>query len=114
MGLDGETMMQNSLGDLQVGTFSNVVTCQMNTKMATVLRLLYQNNITALPVVDDEGTVLDLLARVDVLCVAREQMYHDLNITVAQTITLRQKHMEENVMMPSGALHTCQRTDSLL
>jgi len=86
------SILNYSLGELQIGTClpEKIFTCQMHTPLAVVLRLQHQRNITAIPVVDSDGRVLDLLCRSDTLHIAREGLYRDLNITVGQTLEIRQ------------------------
>eukprot|EP00299_Pterocystis_sp_00344_P011044 c5094_g1_i1.p1 GENE.c5094_g1_i1~~c5094_g1_i1.p1 ORF type:complete len:380 (-),score=96.46 c5094_g1_i1:79-1188(-) len=98
-----------SVGDLRIGAIDNVITCEMDTTLVVVLRQLYQHSITAVPIVDKQGVVLDLLCRADVLCIARENQFTDLNITVSQVLELRNKQTAS-----ATVLNTCLLSDSLL
>eukprot|EP00300_Choanocystis_sp_HF-7_P005135 c13902_g1_i1.p1 GENE.c13902_g1_i1~~c13902_g1_i1.p1 ORF type:complete len:393 (+),score=74.79 c13902_g1_i1:155-1180(+) len=101
--------LSHSIGDLGVGSFNDVVTCHMDTPLADVLRLQHGKNLTAFPVVDEQGVVLDIVARHDVLCVVRERLYEDLNIKVRDVLALRHRQAQAH-----AELSTCLQTDSLL
>jgi hypothetical protein len=56
------SVLSHSLGELGIGTYlPNVMTCQMETPLANVLRLQYQRNVTATPVIDQSGWFLSSL-----------------------------------------------------
>jgi CBS domain-containing protein len=46
------------IADLGVGTFGQVVTVHLDTPLINVLEMLHGRHISAVPVVDDHGTLL--------------------------------------------------------
>ncbi|KAK3266986.1 hypothetical protein CYMTET_24427 [Cymbomonas tetramitiformis] len=65
-------------------------TLQPNTPLTVAMRLLLQAEVSALPIVDDNNILLDIYARSDVVALARDQAYSQLNldeITVTEALT---------------------------
>jgi len=61
--------------------------------------------VSALPVVDENGKVVDMYAKGDVFDLAADKSYNNLGITVKEAL----KHRTD----PSEGLRICDETDSL-
>ena len=62
-----------------------------STPLTAALRLLLEAGVSALPVVDDEGGLVDLYARADITALARSMAYTRLlreDVTVQQALSL--------------------------
>ncbi len=55
-----------SVGSLGIGTFKNVVTILKDTPLSVALKLLAERKISAVPVVDENGSVIDIYSKSDV------------------------------------------------
>eukprot|EP01047_Picozoa_sp_COSAG01_P021445 COSAG01_NODE_1244_length_11080_cov_16.595338_4_plen_341_part_00 len=92
----GQTIAQIGLGSRPV------IAARVDTSVAVVLDLLLDNKISAVPVVDSAGKLLNMYARADVQFMALTQNYN-LDMTVAEAL----QHRAENV-------HRCRpETDTL-
>eukprot|EP00127_Corallochytrium_limacisporum_P001788 Clim_evm4s82 gene=Clim_evmTU4s82 len=98
-------MLQISIEELNLGTYNNIVTVTRDTPIIVALKMFADKRISALPVVDEEGRVVDVYAKFDVINLARERSYNDLDRTIREALAHRQEGFE--------GVHTCLRTDSL-
>lgn len=70
-----------------------------------MLNLFAEQRVSALPVVDDKGRVVNIYAKHDVINLAREGTYNNLDITVQEALTHRSADFE--------GVQTCTRTSPL-
>jgi len=98
-------ILECTIFDLRMGTFANVCTATRDTPLNTVLNLLAEQRVSAIPIVDEHGVVIDVYSRSDVTHLARERLYNNLDITVNQA--LHHHHKTLNV------LQLCRKTDTL-
>lgn len=98
-------MLDYSLAELGIGTYGNIVTVQPDTPIIEALDLFVEKRVSALPVVDSNGVLVDVYAKFDVMSLARESAYTNLHISIKDALAHRVKHVE--------GLHTCYATDSL-
>lgn len=60
--------MKIPLSELKIGTYgSNVATAFMSTPVIEIITIFARKNISAVPVIDENGTVLNLYDTVDVM-----------------------------------------------
>eukprot|EP00762_Andalucia_godoyi_P003628 ANDGO_00681.mRNA.1 5'-AMP-activated protein kinase subunit gamma len=102
-------LVQRSIEELGVGTFSDPVTVPKHAKLDQVLRTLSQRSISAVPVVGADGVAIDIYSRTDVMDLAADRFYN-LDATVAQALEHRRV---KDVHKGERTLHTCTRKDSL-
>ncbi|XP_065570833.1 uncharacterized protein LOC136033827 isoform X3 [Artemia franciscana] len=74
--------MFKSLGELKIGTYDNVETAQQDTPIIVALKKFVERRVSALPIVDDEGKLVDIYAKFDVINLAAEKTYNNLDITL--------------------------------
>lgn len=68
-----------------------ILALKLHTPLTEALQLLLEARVSALPVLDDQGSLLDIYARSDIIALARGKTYSQLNwdeVTVAQALTL--------------------------
>ncbi|XP_076460893.1 5'-AMP-activated protein kinase subunit gamma-1-like isoform X2 [Babylonia areolata] len=99
--------MSKTIKELAIGTFTNVVTVSKNEPLIQALNLFVDHRISALPVLDDEGIVCDIYAKFDVINLAAEKTYNNLDISVEQA--LRHRSGGNNY----EGVATCQEGDRL-
>lgn len=59
--------MQKKLRDLKIGTYDNIETADENTSIITALKKFVERRVSALPLVDNEGRLVDIYAKFDVI-----------------------------------------------
>ncbi|XP_061179905.1 5'-AMP-activated protein kinase subunit gamma-2-like isoform X2 [Saccostrea echinata] len=99
--------MRQSLEELSIGTYENLVKATPNTPIIKALNLFVDHHISALPICDEEGKVINIYAKFDVINLAAEKTYNDLDITIQQALQHRtQEGWFEGVV-------TCKKDDTL-
>ncbi|XP_022645070.1 uncharacterized protein LOC111243559 isoform X2 [Varroa destructor] len=98
--------LDQSIQELKVGSFENIATCNPTTPLIDALKTFIERRVSALPVVDEDGKVVDIYAKFDVINLAAEKTYNNLDISVGATLEFRNQYFE--------GVMTCRATDSLL
>ncbi|GMM51433.1 AMP-activated serine/threonine-protein kinase regulatory subunit [Starmerella bacillaris] len=98
-------MMKTAIGDLGLGTYSNIVTTTMDTSLTEVVRQLSNIGVSALPVVDDQYRLLNMYEQFDVLGLVKANGHGDLRMTVGEALMRRPEDFP--------GVHTCRLTDTL-
>ncbi|KAJ9109895.1 hypothetical protein QFC19_001875 [Naganishia cerealis] len=113
-----ETVYLNEpLRALGVGTYVNpsadhpenpyypLATATMQTTVFDVVHMFSELGISAVPIVDSQGKVVNLYETVDVITLVRMGAYHDLDLTIAQALARRSADF--------AGVVTCTPDDSL-
>ncbi|KAJ8737587.1 hypothetical protein PYW08_000182 [Mythimna loreyi] len=74
--------LQNKLRDLRIGTLNDIETATEDTSIIDALRKFVNRRVSALPLVDAEGRLKDIYAKFDVINLAAEKTYNDLDVTL--------------------------------
>lgn len=59
--------MQKTLRELKIGSYENIETATESTSIITALRKFVERRVSALPLVDSEGRLVDIYAKFDVI-----------------------------------------------
>lgn len=59
--------MHKTLEELRIGTFSNIETAESDTSIIVALKKFVERRVSALPMVDAEGRLVDIFAKFDVI-----------------------------------------------
>ena len=59
--------MHKTLRELRIGTYDNVETAHHDTPIILALKKFVERRISALPIVDDQGRLIDIYAKFDVI-----------------------------------------------
>ncbi|KAH8310841.1 hypothetical protein KR044_003186 [Drosophila immigrans] len=86
--------MQKSLRDLKIGTYDNIETADETTSIITALKKFVERRVSALPLVDGEGRLVDIYAKFDVINLAAEKTYNDLDISLRKANEHRNEWFE--------------------
>ncbi|XP_039612399.1 5'-AMP-activated protein kinase subunit gamma-1-like isoform X1 [Polypterus senegalus] len=86
--------LQKTINDLGIGTFQNVATVQENATVYEALSIFVERRVSALPVVNEEGRVVGLYSRFDVINLAAQKSYNNLDIPVKEALQRRPHFME--------------------
>ena len=78
------SFLNKRLREVKIGTFDNVETAREDTPIIQALQKFLDRRVSALPIVDVENRLLDIYARFDVINLAAEKTYNNLDITLKQ------------------------------
>ncbi|XP_059172992.1 5'-AMP-activated protein kinase subunit gamma-2-like isoform X2 [Physella acuta] len=91
------SFMKKSIKELGIGTYNNVITATPDTPIIKALSLFVDHRISALPVVDSTGQVSNLYAKFDVINLAADKSYNNLDITLSEALKYRRGEDNEKV-----------------
>jgi 5'-AMP-activated protein kinase, regulatory gamma subunit len=77
------------LKDIDVGTYHDLAVAKMNTPVMDVIHMLVKKNISSVPILNDEGTVINVFEAVDVITLIKGGIYDDLNLSVGDALLKR-------------------------
>uniref|UniRef100_A0A3Q1G1K3 Protein kinase, AMP-activated, gamma 2 non-catalytic subunit a n=1 Tax=Acanthochromis polyacanthus TaxID=80966 RepID=A0A3Q1G1K3_9TELE len=80
--------------ELGVGTYNNIAYIHPDTPLITALSVFTHRRVSALPVVDHHGKVVDIYSKFDVINLAAEKTYNNLDVTVTQALRHRSQYFE--------------------
>jgi len=95
-----------SIQELGVGTYENILMVNPETPLIQALNRFNKNRVSALPVVDEDGRLVDIYARYDTIKLASNQTYNNLDITIRQAL---QYGNDKGISGP----YTCRKEESL-
>ncbi|XP_057680422.1 5'-AMP-activated protein kinase subunit gamma-1-like isoform X2 [Corythoichthys intestinalis] len=97
--------MKKTLEEVGVGTYDDVAYIHPDTDLITALSVFTRRRVSALPVVDRLGQVVDIYSKFDVINLAAEKTYNDLDVTVTQALRHRSQYFE--------GVMKCNKTETL-
>ncbi|XP_060900719.1 5'-AMP-activated protein kinase subunit gamma-1-like isoform X2 [Labrus mixtus] len=86
--------MKQTLGELGIGTYKDIAFIHPDTPIIKALNIFVERRVSALPVVDESGKVVDIYSKFDVINLAAEKTYNNLDITVTQALKHRSQYFE--------------------
>ncbi|KAM7400596.1 hypothetical protein PAMA_005006 [Pampus argenteus] len=86
--------MKQTLGELGIGTYNDIAFIHPDTPIIKALNIFVERRVSALPVVDESGKVVDIYSKFDVINLAAEKTYNNLDITVTQALKHRSQYFE--------------------
>ncbi|XP_055990769.1 5'-AMP-activated protein kinase subunit gamma-2 isoform X2 [Sorex fumeus] len=86
--------MRQNLEALGIGTYRNIAFIHPDTPIIKALSIFVDRRVSALPVVDEAGKVVDIYSKFDVINLAAEKTYNNLDITVTQALRHRSQYFE--------------------
>ncbi|TGZ66748.1 hypothetical protein CRM22_005144 [Opisthorchis felineus] len=103
--LPSPSFMSKKLRDLKLGTTDGVITVGQDCPLHRTLQLFIEHRVSALPVVDSNGQLVDIYAKFDVINLAATRTYQNLDITVYDALNYRRGKFQ--------GVATCQLDDTL-
>ncbi|KAJ3126227.1 AMP-activated serine/threonine-protein kinase regulatory subunit [Nowakowskiella sp. JEL0407] len=100
-----EALMTKTLRELNIGTYTNLQVAYPNTPLIEILHMFISKKISAVPIVAEDLTVLDVYEKYDVLALARESTYSNLKMPVGEALLKRWPDFE--------GIHSCTLSDTL-
>lgn len=98
--------MHKSIGELEIGTYSSIATASQDTAIIAALNVFAERRVSALPIVSPDGEVIDIYAKFDVINLAAERTYNNLDVSLRDALKHRAQGFE--------GVQTCMASDSLL
>jgi len=97
--------LQQSILDLKIGTYKDVEVAYEETPIIDALHKFVYKRVSALPIVDKEGRLVDIYAKFDVINLAAEKTYSNLDVTLKTANQHRNEWFE--------GVHKCKQDESL-
>ncbi|SMN22882.1 similar to Saccharomyces cerevisiae YGL115W SNF4 Activating gamma subunit of the AMP-activated Snf1p kinase complex (contains Snf1p and a Sip1p/Sip2p/Gal83p family member) [Maudiozyma saulgeensis] len=97
--------LKRPIGDLGIISDNEVKSCHMTTPVIDVIQLLSQGGVSSIPIVDDQGVLVNVYEAVDVLGLIKGGIYNDLSLSVGEALMRRSDDFE--------GVYTCTRNDRL-
>ncbi|XP_077129284.1 5'-AMP-activated protein kinase subunit gamma-3 isoform X1 [Ranitomeya variabilis] len=99
----GETIprprfLQRTVLELGIGTFRDVAMIHDTSTVYNALEIFVERRVSALPVVNEAGQVVGLYSRFDVIHLAAQKVYNNLDITVGEALRQRSLCLEGVLM----------------
>lgn len=98
-------MLKKTVRDIGLGTYDNLTTTKMDSTVLDVIHLMVDHNISCIPVVDDEGRLLNAFEAVDIIPCIKGGAYEDLGNTVGEALCKRPED--------SPGIYVCNEDDRL-
>ncbi|KAG8443552.1 hypothetical protein GDO86_012092 [Hymenochirus boettgeri] len=86
--------MKKNLEELGIGTYDNIAFIHPHTPIIKALNIFVERRVSALPVMDESGKVVDIYSKFDVINLAAEKTYNNLDISVTQALQHRSQYFE--------------------
>ncbi|XP_053332958.1 5'-AMP-activated protein kinase subunit gamma-1 isoform X1 [Clarias gariepinus] len=86
--------LQRKIKEAGVGTFRNIATIQQTATVYDALSIFVERRVSALPVVDENGKVVALYSRFDVINLAAQKSYNNLSMTMNEALKRRRCFVE--------------------
>ncbi|KAI3365944.1 hypothetical protein L3Q82_009776 [Scortum barcoo] len=99
--------IRRQIQELGIGTFKNIATVRQTATLYEALSIFVERRVSALPVVDEGGKVVALYSRFDVINLAAQKTYNNLDMTMQEAVR-RRRCFSEGVMKcyPDETLET--------
>ncbi|XP_053471124.1 5'-AMP-activated protein kinase subunit gamma-1 isoform X3 [Ictalurus furcatus] len=87
--------LQRKIEEAGVGTFRDIATIQQTATVYDALSIFAERRVSALPVVDENGKVVALYSRFDVINLAAQKTYNNLSMSMKEALRRRRCFVEE-------------------
>ncbi|XP_054826829.1 5'-AMP-activated protein kinase subunit gamma-3 [Eublepharis macularius] len=86
--------LQKTIQELGIGTFRDVAMVQESAPVYSALEIFVDRRVSALPVINETGSVVGLYSRFDVIHLAAQKSYNNLDISVGEALKQRSVCLE--------------------
>ncbi|AET38026.1 AMP-activated serine/threonine-protein kinase regulatory subunit SNF4 Ecym_2281 [Eremothecium cymbalariae DBVPG len=97
--------LKRSLYELNIITSTQMLSCSMSTPVIDVIQLLATGGVSSIPIVDEQGKLINVYEAVDVLGLIKGGIYNDLSLSVGEALMRRSDDFE--------GVYTCTMSDKL-
>ncbi|CAF3741299.1 unnamed protein product [Rotaria socialis] len=86
--------MSKTLEELNIGTYNNLHVIEEHTTVIEALNYFVEYRVSALPVVDKNMKLVNIYSKFDVIGLAPDKSYRNLNITINEALSYRKERFE--------------------
>ncbi|XP_056611676.1 5'-AMP-activated protein kinase subunit gamma-3b isoform X3 [Triplophysa dalaica] len=79
-------LLQKRIEEVEIGTFKSIATVRETETVYDALSIFVERRVSALPVVNEQGKVVALYSRFDVINLAAQKNYNNLNMTMREAL----------------------------
>lgn len=90
------TFFHKTMTELKIGTYEEIASVSDDTTIRTAFQLLLEKDVSALPILDANGTLIDVYAKYEVLNLVSEKLYSNLSLTIGE-VRNKKKDWEEKL-----------------
>lgn len=83
-----------TLRELRIGTFDNIETATEETSIILALKKFVERRVSALPIIDTEGKLVNIYSKFDVINLAAEKTYNNLDVSLKEANEHRNEWFE--------------------
>lgn len=83
-----------TLRELRIGTFENIETATEETSIILALKKFVERRVSALPIIDTEGKLVNIYSKFDVINLAAEKTYNNLDVSLREANEHRNEWFE--------------------
>ncbi|XP_046614337.1 dentin sialophosphoprotein isoform X3 [Neodiprion virginianus] len=76
------SFMSKTLRELRIGTFENIETATEETSIILALKKFVERRVSALPIIDNDGKLVNIYSKFDVINLAAEKTYNNLDVSL--------------------------------
>ncbi|GAB1314289.1 AMP-activated serine/threonine-protein kinase regulatory subunit [Madurella fahalii] len=82
-------LLKKPVREIGLGTYANLATTTMHSSVLEAIHLMVRHNISAVPIVDEEGKVLNVFEAVDVIPCIKGGAYDELTSSIGDALSRR-------------------------
>ncbi|XP_051165788.1 5'-AMP-activated protein kinase subunit gamma-2 isoform X2 [Leptopilina boulardi] len=86
--------VNKTLKELRIGTFDNIETATEETSIILALKKFVERRVSALPIIDNEGKLVNIYSKFDVINLAAEKTYNNLDVSLREANEHRNEWFE--------------------
>lgn len=79
---------------MRIGTFDNIETATEETSIILALKKFVERRVSALPIVDNDGKLVNIYSKFDVINLAAEKTYNNLDVSLREANEHRNEWFE--------------------
>lgn len=98
-------LLKKTVREINLGTYKNLATTTMNSSVLDVIQLMVKYNISAVPILDRHGHVMNVFEAVDVIPCIKGGSFDELSDTVGDALCRRSDEFQ--------GIYTCTEEDRL-
>lgn len=98
--------MEKTPKELGIGSWGNICTISKDTPLIEAMQTFLSKRVSALPLLDSEGQVVDIYAKFDAINLAADKTYDKLDVTVYEALQQRSDWFE--------GVRKCSESDTLM
>ncbi|KAH0550849.1 hypothetical protein KQX54_020973 [Cotesia glomerata] len=99
------SFVDKTIEELRIGTYDNIATATEETSIILALKKFVERRVSALPILDSEGKLVNIYSKFDVINLAAMKTYDNLDVSLKEATQHRSDWFE--------GVHKCKLDDTL-